>query len=42
LGGYVFANRRTTRVELFDEQVSALVLGLPWQRLGQAAVIDCI
>lgn len=31
-----------THLTLTNEQVSALVLGLPWQRLGEAGVIDCI
>jgi hypothetical protein len=35
----IFTPRVTT---LTDEQASALVLGLPWQRLGDAGVIDCI
>ena len=41
-GKFVWPTPGTLHLQLTEEQVSALVLGLPWQRLGEAAVIDCI
>lgn len=41
-GRFVWPETGASRLELTDEQVRALVLGLPWQRLGEAAIIDCI
>lgn len=41
-GKFVWPAPGATRMELTDEQISALVLGLPWQRLGAAGVIDRI
>jgi transposase len=41
-GKFVWPAPGVTRMELTDEQLGALVLGLPWQRLGEAGVIDCI
>lgn len=41
-GKFVWPAPGAIRMELSHEQVSALVLGLPWQRLGAAAIIDCI
>jgi len=39
-GGFVWAGRESgIRVSLTDEQVQALIVGLPWQRLGTAATI---
>jgi transposase len=39
-GGFVWAGRESgIRVALTDEQVQALIVGLPWQRLGTAATI---
>lgn len=41
-GKFVWPTPGSTHMTLTDEQVAALVLGLPWQRLGAGAVIDCI
>ncbi|CAM5190741.1 hypothetical protein CDEN61S_00969 [Castellaniella denitrificans] len=41
-GRFVWPTPGDTHLTLTDEQASALVLGLPWQRLGDAGVIDCI
>lgn len=41
-GKFVWPAPGSTHLTLTDEQASALVLGLPWQRLGDAGVIDCI
>ncbi len=41
-GKFVWPAPGATRMELTDEQIGALVLGLPWQRLGAAGVIDRI
>jgi len=41
-GKFVWPAPGTAHMTLTREQVSALVLGLPWQRLGEAAIIDCI
>ena len=41
-GKFVWPAPGATRMALTDEQLGALVLGLPWQRLGEAGVIDCI
>lgn len=41
-GKFVWPAPGATRMELSDEQIGALVLGLPWQRLGAAGIIDRI
>jgi transposase len=41
-GRFVWAAAGTCRLEMTREQFDALVLGLPWQRLGAAAVIDLV
>lgn len=41
-GKFVWPAPGGTHLTLTGEQVSALVLGLPWQRLGDAGVIDCL
>ncbi|CAM5779907.1 hypothetical protein CCAE64S_01463 [Castellaniella caeni] len=41
-GKFVWPKPGDTGLVLTEEQASALVLGLPWQRLGDAAIIDCI
>lgn len=41
-GKFVWPTPGATRMSLTEEQVGALVLGLPWQRLGAAAIIDRI
>jgi transposase len=41
-GKFVWPTPGAIRMELTNEQVGALMLGLPWQRLGTAAIIDCI
>ncbi|WP_183135952.1 IS66 family insertion sequence element accessory protein TnpB, partial [Pseudomonas savastanoi] len=35
-------SRRGSQMELGGEQLHALVLGLPWQRVGQGSVISII
>lgn len=41
-GGFVWAAAGAPRLELTKEQLDALVLGLPWQRLGRAGVISVL
>lgn len=41
-GKFVWPAPGSTHRTLTDEQASALVLGLPWQRLGAAGIIDRI
>lgn len=42
-GGFVWAtDKHSTHVRLSHEQLSALVLGLPWQRMGPAGIIDVV
>ncbi len=41
-GRFLWAANASRRLSLSREQFDALVLGLPWQRLGAAAVIDLV
>lgn len=41
-GHFVWPRPGDVSVTLTEEQLQALVLGLPWQRLGAAGVIDLI
>lgn len=41
-GRFVWADPDSERLALAPEQLAALVLGLPWQRLGATAVIDTL
>jgi len=41
-GRFLWAASASSRLSLSREQFDALVLGLPWQRLGAAAVIDLV
>ena len=41
-GRFVWASVGAGRLSLTREQFDALVLGLPWQRLGAAAVINLV
>ncbi len=41
-GKFVWAPEGTTKLQLSKAQLDALVLGLPWQRLGEAGVIRVI
>ncbi|MDH0365243.1 MULTISPECIES: IS66 family insertion sequence element accessory protein TnpB [Comamonadaceae] len=41
-GRFVWGNSSTPRLPLSQEQLQALVTGLPWQRLGQAGVITVL
>lgn len=41
-GRFVWPRSGQGRMELSAEQLDALVLGLPWQRLGAAGIIDLI
>lgn len=41
-GKFCWPEAGDTRLALSAEQMAALVLGLPWQRLGAAAVIDTL
>lgn len=41
-GRFVWGNSSTPRLPLSEEQLQALVTGLPWQRLGQAGVITVL
>ena len=41
-GRFVWPEAGTIRLELTGEQLRGLTLGLPWQRLGAAGVIDWI
>jgi len=40
--GHFLWPREGQVVALSDEQLQALVIGLPWQRLGDAAIIDTV
>lgn len=42
VGRFHWPEAGAERLTLSDEQMNALVLGLPWQRLGAAAVIDTL
>lgn len=39
---FLWAAAGSRRLELAREQFDALVLGLPWQRLGESAVINLV
>lgn len=41
-GGFVWAAAGSHQLELTQEQLDALVLGLPWQRVGRAGVISVL
>jgi transposase len=41
-GRFLWAAAGSRRFELTREQFDALVLGLPWQRLGESAVINLL
>lgn len=41
-GHFVWPRPGEVSVALSDEQLQALVLGLPWQRLGPAGIIDLL
>lgn len=41
-GGFNWPRPGKKRIELTDEQLQALVLGLPWHRLGEAAWLSVI
>jgi len=41
-GGFNWPKPGKKRIELTDEQLQALVLGLPWHRLGEAAWLSVI
>lgn len=41
-GKFCWPKPGAERLHLSAEQLAALVLGLPWQRLGAAAVIDTL
>jgi transposase len=41
-GRFLWAAAGSRRIELTREQFDALVLGLPWQRLGESAVINLL
>lgn len=41
-GRFIWASVGAGRLSLTREQFDALVLGLPWQRLGTAAVINLV
>ncbi|WP_322994996.1 IS66 family insertion sequence element accessory protein TnpB [Castellaniella sp.] len=41
-GKFVWPDAQAQQLSLSLEQAHALMLGLPWQRLGEAAIIDCI
>jgi transposase len=41
-GKFVWGGGADPRVALSAEQLDALVLGLPWQRIGQAGVITVL
>lgn len=38
-GSFVWSDGSDTTISFSPEQLDALVIGLPWQRLGQAATI---
>ena len=39
---YLFANRSANRVSLSRPQLDALVLGLPWSRIGEGGIITVV
>ena len=41
-GGFKWPVSAKKRIELTDEQLQALFIGLPWQRLGERAVFSVI
>jgi len=41
-GRFLWAASASSRLSLTREQFDALVLGLPWQRLGESAVITLV
>ena len=41
-GRFLWAAAGSRRLELTRQQFDALVLGLPWQRLGESAVINLL
>ena len=41
-GRFLWAAAGSRRIELTREQLDELVLGLPWQRLGESAVINLV
>lgn len=41
-GRFLWAAAGSPRIELTREQFDALVLGLPWPRLGESAVINLV
>ncbi|MDH1381328.1 IS66 family insertion sequence element accessory protein TnpB [Comamonas aquatica] len=41
-GRFVWGEPNSARLPLSQEQLQALVTGLPWQRLGQAGVITVL
>ena len=41
-GRFLWAAAGSRRIEVTREQFDALVLGLPWQRLGESAVINLL
>lgn len=41
-GKFVWPRPGQIHIELTDEQLQALVIGLPWHRLGEAGIIDVI
>jgi transposase len=41
-GRFLWAAAGSRRIELTREQFDALVLGLPWQRLSESAVINLV
>jgi len=41
-GKFVWPRPGELHIELTDEQLQALVIGLPWHRIGQNSVIDMI
>jgi len=41
-GGFNWPKPGQKRIELTDVQLQALVLGLPWHRLGEAALLSVI
>lgn len=41
-GRFVWPRPGSRHVSLTQGQLQALVMGLPWHRLGEAGVIDCL
>ena len=41
-GRFVWPSAGQVRIELSDEQMQALVIGLPWHRIGNGGIIDLI